>query len=191
MPDVIEVQPRAGTLEPGEEEPEMEKGAVAAVDGAIQKDEKGKLTNESWKQVWQHFLKNRPLQDETNGVPLGFELEEDGKTVVCDPDTGKPKTTWASIQYVLLLDLASLDTTSIKPIGAFRSPVSSASSQPHSPRRVQRPGVRTGPHLPLHAHRRRLLLLHVLPHHDRLDRTAGRPPQVLLSSSLSLFDLLN
>ena len=43
MPDVIEVQPRAGTLEPGEEEPEMEKGAVAAVDGAIQKDEKGKI----------------------------------------------------------------------------------------------------------------------------------------------------
>jgi hypothetical protein len=64
----------------------------------IQKDANGKVSNESWKLVWQHFLKHRPLQDEAKGLPLGFELTEDGSQVVVDPVTGKPKTTWQSIR---------------------------------------------------------------------------------------------
>ena len=66
----------------------------------IQRDEAGKIKNESMRVAWQHFLAKRPLQDEAHGCPLVFELEADGKTVVCDPVTGKPKSTWKSIRCV-------------------------------------------------------------------------------------------
>jgi hypothetical protein len=62
-------------------------------------------------EAWQYYMRRRPLQDETNGIPLGFKTEQDVRgntTVMVAGDQGKPITTWTSLSQVRLRDFMPL-----------------------------------------------------------------------------------
>ena len=68
---------------------------------------KGRAQKESMVEAWQEYLLQRPLQDEEEEVPRGFELEEveDGEgnkraKVKINPKTGQPVITWRSLREV-------------------------------------------------------------------------------------------
>jgi hypothetical protein len=76
----------------------------------LQKDAK-KLSNESQRLAWDHYLKHRPLQDEQKNQPLGFDLDENGE-IIRDPLTGKPSSSCckynASIRSVKIEEFTDL-----------------------------------------------------------------------------------
>jgi RNA recognition motif-containing protein len=50
-----------------------------------------KLSNESQREAWDHYLQHRPLRDEKKDQALGFDLDERGE-IIRDPITGKPSS---------------------------------------------------------------------------------------------------
>ena len=60
----------------------------------LQLDQKS-LSNQSQREAWDHYLKHRPLRDETKDMPLGFDLNSNGE-IIRDPVTGKPSSSCCS-----------------------------------------------------------------------------------------------
>ena len=74
----------------------------------IKRDEKGKIDMKHMKLAWQHYLQNRPVQNESLGIPWGFQVDKATKTIVCDKVTGKPKSTWKNIYDVPIKEFSDL-----------------------------------------------------------------------------------
>ena len=72
----------------------------------------GKISRESMKKAWQHYLRKRPVRDELSDVPLGFVLDQNGKVVLNEkPDHDsmwKPLSTWRSICMVSKREFSDL-----------------------------------------------------------------------------------
>ena len=58
----------------------------------IKRDDKGKIDMKHMKLAWQHYLNNRPIQNEQLGIPWGFEVDASKTKIICDEVTGKPST---------------------------------------------------------------------------------------------------
>jgi len=74
----------------------------------IKRDDKGKIDMKHMKLAWQHYLNNRPIQNEQLGIPWGFEVDASKTKIICDEVTGKPKSTWKNIYDVPLKEFSDL-----------------------------------------------------------------------------------
>ena len=74
----------------------------------VERDECGKISRKSKQLAWQHYLRNRPIMDEAKNLPCGFLVDPVTSTVICDPITGEPQSTWTSILSVPLREFTDL-----------------------------------------------------------------------------------
>ena len=72
----------------------------------------GKISGDSMKKAWQHYLLKRPVRDELSDVPIGFVLDQNQKVVLNEnpnhPSMWKPLSTWRSICMVSKREFSDL-----------------------------------------------------------------------------------
>ena len=88
---------------------EMIIGSVSHLEKVERDPKTGKVSNESMKKAWKHYIKTRPVRDEMTDLPYGFVLNENNNDVVYGKDIqqnsnnsnsvmdNKPRSTWKSI----------------------------------------------------------------------------------------------